>query len=78
MQQKNKETTLLKPIILIFLQIITLFTVFNLLSTKEFFSPIETIWLSSLLGFIMISSIFTFGILDKMREEENKKQKATF
>jgi len=78
MKQVNKNITLFKPIILIVLQVIVLFSIFNLLSTKEYFSTIETIYLSLCLGFIMISSIFTFGSLDKLREEENQKQqKAT-
>ncbi len=76
MQKVNKNRTLFKPIILMILQSIALFSIFNLLSTKEFFTDFETIWLASCLGFIMISSIFTFGMLDKLREEEIKKQQS--
>ena len=74
MEQVNKNITLSQPIILIALQVIVLFSIYDQLSTKEYFSTIETIYLSLCLGFIMISSIFTFGSLDKLREEENQKQ----
>ncbi|HIP02221.1 MAG TPA: hypothetical protein EYG75_01755 [Campylobacterales bacterium] len=70
MKKVNKNRTLSKPIILILLQIIAVFNIYHLLSTKEYFAPIETLWLSLCLGFIMISSLFTFGALDKLREEE--------
>ena len=78
MQKEKKEETLFKPIILLLLQSVALFNIFDLLSTKEFFTNFETISLAASLGFIMVSSLFTFGILDKLREQENKKQqKAT-
>jgi hypothetical protein len=78
MQKEKKEETLFKPIILLLLQSVALFNIFDLLSTKEFFTNFETISLATSLGFIMLSSLFTFGILDKLREQENKKQqKAT-
>ena len=76
MQEVNKNRTLFKPIILIIFQSIALFNIFNLLSTKEYFTNFETICLASCLGFIMISSIFTFGMLDRLRSEETKKQQS--
>jgi hypothetical protein len=76
MQKVNKNRSLSKPIILIILQSIALLNIFNLLSTEEYFSTVQTIWLASCLGFIMISSLFTFGMLDKLREQEIRKQNA--
>jgi hypothetical protein len=80
MKKQTKETSLIKPIVLLLLQGIALYIIFYLLSTKEYFSDFERGVLTFSLAFIMIFSLVTFGILGRLREEENQKQqkKATF
>lgn len=72
----KQETTILKPIFLLLLQGIALFNIFHILSTKEYFTEVDTMQLAFSLFFIMVSSLFTFNMLDKLREEEINKKSA--
>ncbi len=73
MKLKKEKTTLIKPIFLLIHQSIALFIVFDLLSTDQVLSEMESYYLSISLAYIMITSIFTFRMLDKLKTEEKQK-----
>ena len=69
-----QKTTLSKPIFLLLLQGFALYTIFHILSTTEHFTELDTMQLAFSLAFIMIASLFTFKMLDDLREQELHKQ----
>jgi len=73
MKLKKEKTTLIKPIFLLLHQSIALFIIFDLLSTTQPLSETDSNYLSISLAYIMITSIFTFRMLDKLKKEEEKK-----
>jgi hypothetical protein len=77
MKLKKEKTTLIKPIFLLLHQCVALFIIFDLLSTDQPLLESQTYYLNISFAYIMITSIFTFRMLDKLRTQEQKLQSST-
>jgi hypothetical protein len=69
-ESKMKErTTIIKPILLLLHQTVALYIIFDLLSTNHQLSETEVDYLTISLAYIMITSLFVFRMLGKLRTD---------
>ncbi len=71
----HQKTSLLTPIAILLLQSVALLNIFYILTAEHIYSEISIIKLTILVAFISISSIFTFKLLHKLKNQEIEKEK---
>ncbi len=70
-----KSKILFIPIFLLILQTIALFIIFNILSTRGYYTDFDTEILTFSLAFIIVSTLFNFKLLDNLKASETQEQK---
>ncbi len=72
----HQKTSLLTPVAILLLQSAALLNIFYILTTEHTYTDVNILKLTILAVFIAISSIFTFKLLSKLKNQEIEKEKS--